>query len=330
MIRLLQIGGSIVALALGLDLLDWNRLEASASQIDLGSFLIALALAVASIATTGLRWICIVRRLAPAPELVQWRIYFLGTFFNSFTPANIGGDIYRVIALRSYAGDRATSGLVAAVTVERIFGLASFLCGYLVALAARAVTVGWAIMKLPGLLIYPAVPAAAILAIVALLPLTRQLPGRLPPMSRHAGLIQQLLKFQLGIRLATTRNLGMLGILSVLAWGLWVATVAVVAARLGIRMPITLLATVVSVTEIIRLIPISFQGIGIREGVFSGLVGLAGWPAPDGFVTAAVAYAALSLALAIAGLVGGLLSLATVQSVARNSDKTRVKARHGP
>jgi glycosyltransferase 2 family protein len=328
LIRLLKIGGSIAALALGLHLLDWDKLVAGASRIDLYSFLIALALALLSIGTTGLRWIYIVHWLAPAPEKVHWRVYCVGTFFNSFTPANVGGDVYRVFALRQYAGDGEITGLVAAVTLERILGLASFLCGYLIALGAWTVIDREAIGNLPKLLIYPAAPAAAFLAIMALLPLMRGLPGHLPILSRHPGLMQQVSKFQFGIRLAVTRNLGMLGILSVLAWGLWVATVAVVAARLGVAMPLALLATIVSLTEIIRLIPISFQGIGIREGVFSALVGLAGWPAANGFAAAAVAYAAMSLALVISGLAGGLLTLTTSQGIASGSGKTPVKAPH--
>jgi uncharacterized protein (TIRG00374 family) len=309
MMRVLQIAGSIAAVLLGLCLLPWDKLVAGASRIDLVSFLIALALALASVATTGLRWIYIVRRLAPVPVMEHWRIYCLGAFFNSFTPANIGGDVYRVAALCPYATAYSISSLVAAVTVERILGLCSFLLGYLISLAAQAAIDMHTTAQLPRSLLYPAVPVAAALAAMAMLPLVRHLHYRLPLLSRHPRLLGQLRNFQRGAQLAITRNLGVLGILSVLAWVLWVATVAVVASQLDLGLPVTLLAMIVSVTEIIRLIPLSFQGIGIREGVFSALVGLAGSAPATGFVAAAVAYAALSLALAISGLSGGLLTL---------------------
>jgi hypothetical protein len=93
----------------------------------------------------------------------------------------------------------------------------------------------------------------------------------------------------------------------------------VVASPLNLGLPIALLAMIVSLTEIIRLVPISFQGIGVREGVFSALAGLAGSSPASGFVVAAVAYAALSLALAISGVIGGLLSLALQRHIPRGA-----------
>ena len=67
MIRLLQIVGSIIALLIGLHLLNWQQLWQSASRIDVLSLLLGLLLAVASVGLVGLRWIYIVRRIAPAP-----------------------------------------------------------------------------------------------------------------------------------------------------------------------------------------------------------------------------------------------------------------------
>jgi uncharacterized protein (TIRG00374 family) len=307
--RFLQIVGSIAALALGLYLLHWDRLAAGASRIDLASFVLALAAALASIAATGLRWICIVRRIVTVPAIQHWRIYCLGTFFNSFTPANIGGDVYRVAALRPRTEGHAIANLVAAVTVERILGLWSFLFGYLVSFAAYVATSPYGITRLPSLLLYPVAPIAAAVVGIALLPWLQRLHVRLPVVPRLAGLGRRLRNFQLGIRLAITRNLVAPVVLSFVAWALWVTTVAVVASRLELDLPIALLAMLVSLTEIIRLIPVSFQGIGIREGVFSALVGLAGGVPANGFVVAAVAYAALSLALAMSGIIGFLLSL---------------------
>ena len=87
------------------------------------------------------------------------------------------------------------------------------------------------------------------------------------------------------------------------------AAVAVIASRMGLTVPLVLLAAVVSLTELVRLIPVSFQGIGIREGAFSALIGMAGGSPEIGFIVAAVAYAALSIALAVCGVIAWLLGL---------------------
>ena len=57
-------------------------------------------------------------------------------------------------------------------------------------------------------------------------------------------------------------------------------------------------------TELIRFVPISFQGIGLREGSFALFVGLAGGEPEAGFVVAGLAYLGMSVSLVLAGLIG--------------------------
>jgi hypothetical protein len=151
----------------------------------------------------------------------------------------------------------------------------------------------------------------AVVSAIVLLPWLGRLHLRPPAPLEHGRVARQLWNFRRGIRLIVTRNLWVLGMFSVLAWILWVAAVVVVASRVNLALPTLLLAMIVSLTEIFRLIPVSLQGIGIREGVFSMLVGLAGGSPESGFVAAAVAYAAMSAALAVSGAVGGLLGMAS-------------------
>ena len=75
--------------------------------------------------------------------------------------------------------------------------------------------------------------------------------------------------------MAISANLWRLGGLSLLAWASWAATVLTIGSNLNLNLPIATVAMIVSLTEIIRLVPISFQGIGIREGAFFNLIGLA-------------------------------------------------------
>jgi len=309
MARLLQIIISVAAVLLGLHFLPWQKVLANITHVDPVWFGAALVVAFLSIVTTGLRWIYIARRLTDAPPLTHWRVYLLATFYNSFTPANIGGDVYRVVALRSWTKEHATAGLLAGLVIERLLGLASFLAGYLIALAAVFLTGQTINLSHAGLLVYPAIPVLGGLVMLALLPMA----GRLGLMNLARTLpgawFGRAEAFEAAARMAMKQNLWALIGLSLLAWAAWVGAVALVAQNLHLGLSLPVLAMIVSLTEIIRLIPISFQGIGVREGVFSMLVGLAGGSAATAFVVAAVAYAALSLVLAIAGVLGGTLNL---------------------
>jgi len=309
MARLLQIIVSIAAVALGLHFLPWQKVLANIGRVDPAWFGAALTVAFLSIVATGLRWIYIARRLTAAPAVTHWRVYLLATFYNSFTPANIGGDVYRVVALRSWTNQHATAGLLAGLVIERLLGLASFLAGYLIALAMVFVSRQSLDLSHAGLLVYPAAPVFVGLAMLALLPQA----GRLGLMKLARRLpdawFGRAEAFEAAARMAMKQNLWALIGLSLLAWGAWVGAVALIAQNLHLGLSLPVLAMIVSLTEIIRLIPISFQGIGVREGVFSMLAGLAGGSATTAFVVAAVAYAALSLVLAICGVLGGALSL---------------------
>ena len=56
--------------------------------------------------------------------------------------------------------------------------------------------------------------------------------------------------------------------------------------------------------ELIRLIPISIQGIGVREGMFAYFCGKLGISPEAGFILGTVSYLALSLSIVIAGFFG--------------------------
>jgi hypothetical protein len=86
-----------------------------------------------------------------------------------------------------------------------------------------------------------------------------------------------------------------------------------VATRLGLPIPWPVLLVIVTSVELVRFVPVTIQGIGVREGAFATLAGAFGYPLEAGFVVGAVAYAALSLSLVVTGALGALM-LARVDS----------------
>ena len=187
--------------------------------------------------------------------------YFVGMFFNLFLPTGIGGDLFKVHFLSREKGRR----FLAAFTVvgDRLFGLISMLF-----MGAVAVKI-W-----PDLLPEPFADflyISALIILAALLGLPffqRAIRGILPGVSRHlAGL---LILWQRPQRL-----LSVLG-LSFCLQALGMGAIALLGAGIGIKLPLPFYFASIPLVGLVTLIPISFNGIGVREGAFIYFFGLKG------------------------------------------------------
>ena len=76
---------------------------------------------------------------------------------------------------------------------------------------------------------------------------------------------------------------------------------------LGINISYLQLGAVVILVELIRLIPITIQGLGLREGMYAYLFQILEKSPEDGFVLGSVTYLTLSLSLLFSGLIGSTL-----------------------
>lgn len=270
--RWLRAAVSVAILAATLWLLDWRSIAAALQDLSVTAIVAALAVTLLHFLVLAWRWYLLVQPLAPRAPLEHFKHYFIATYVNSFTPANIGGDVYRVAALGGNAP------LIVAVLRERLIGLLA----YLASLAALAFLLPSAPPLIQAAAIAAAVGACVLLAaprlplIKSLMPSWRPLPGWLA--------------------------------LSLIALALWIAAVKIVALDLGIAVPWALLGVIVIATELLRMVPVTIQGIGVREATFAWLLAQLGGSAEAGFVLGAVSYVVLTCALACCGVIGWVLS----------------------
>jgi len=124
---------------------------------------------------------------------------------------------------------------------------------------------------------------------------------RVPIPARWRGRAQAV------IAVGAARNNAALVGWSLLALALWIAAVQFVAAWLGLDVPWHVLLAIATATELIRIVPITIQGLGLREGAYAALFGLSGYAPEMGFVLGAAAYLALSVALVLSGAVGAAM-----------------------
>jgi len=298
------------------------------AQADLRLLGAAFALtALAMVGLTSVRWQRLVAAQAPpqAPPLrpprglygggsgrgplalIRLMLYYLvGYFYNMFLPGSIGGDVYRVLKLGQETEN--PSGALAAVGTERLLGLVALL------------PVGWI-----GFVLLPVRLAGqrefiAVLAALGLVLLSA--PVWLRPRFlrllrgpyRWFVELRPLRRFKLGERLARLYNALAVYLdrprtlvapfaLSLLSRLTWVAAATLTGRALGVRLSYAHYMAVLAITELVRMLPISLGGIGVREGAFVVLLAPFGVPREQAFMLSALFY----LMLMALGLVGGIV-----------------------
>ena len=245
--------------------------------------------------------------------------YHIGLFFNNFLPANIGGDIARVADSSRHGAS--TGAAVSAVLMDRLIGTVA-LAGLALLTTLPAVDhfhlaiaylclVGFFVLSvglLWGLFHPKLLPAMErMLARIGL--------GRLGP---HLDELAARLEAYRGARLLLVRMLVLAAFTQLARIGVH----ALVARALGLHVSLQYFLLFVPLLAVIVSLPISLNGLGVREGVGVLLFGLIGVDRPRAFSLQFLTYA---VAVAVS-LLGGLAYLvripqrrAAARSLGRNA-----------
>jgi hypothetical protein len=200
------------------------------------------------------------------PFTKTFKVYFVGIFFNNFLPAGVGGDVMKIYDVTRVGND--PYQVFAVTMLDRVIGIAG--------LCVLALIASFIVLAGPGLhnlRIYIVIFAGCVAPVVALI-MNRRLSravrslfgritlwglgGRFETIFRHLGEYRRLRTF--------------LARLTVLAMGvqfLRVVTHILVAQALGINVtPLGFLQFYVFVPllSLIMILPISINGLGVREG----------------------------------------------------------------
>ena len=305
--RLLYLLIRILASALLIGLLLWRvdlsnlpRLFASVKPLPLMlGFLAWLGVLFLS----NERW----RRLLSAQEIQVpfFRllvIYMISFFFNNFLPAALGMDITRTVYV---AKEKAKgSEVFASVLTERVLGMLGLLIFAFAALMFY--------MNTPEGRKFILLTVGATVILVAAIGLFLK-KGLLPGLRERIGSIEvfglgeRIKQFYQAMQLYRKRMPVVLWAiaLSVLVQGFLVIVNYFAGASLGLSIPLFSHLVYVPIISIIAMIPISINGIGVREWGYVFLFGLAGLSSGE-----ALSLSLLFFAIGIAGsLTGGIAFL---------------------
>jgi uncharacterized protein (TIRG00374 family) len=214
------------------------------------------------------RWQILLQALGCAAPLRSLTAsYLVATFFNNFLPSNIGGDIVRVRDGSKVAGS--TTASLAVVGIDRVLGF-----GALYLLAAAAFVAAPPLVR--GL-------AGARTVLLALALLFAGLgyvffrPGtarRLLALSRLSSIGWVREKFEVvqgavHVYRARVLTIWLAGAASVALQGLAVLYFLAVARSLGIPLQAGAAFLMVPLCTLLQALPVSFNGWGLREGLFA-------------------------------------------------------------
>jgi len=286
LVRLLLSAG---LLAWVLSRLHWSELAHVWTGVRPIWVLAALGLYAAAQVLSSCRWQILARSLGFRVHLLEYvRLYYVGMFFNLFLPTSMGGDVVRAwyLARRGPAGSQWRAML--SVLGERCSGL-------LVLLALGCVATLTAPVGISRRVCYALwIVALGAGTAVALLPAAARFFAWLRPLAESLSLSRAkqgrwwlALGLSFVIQLASIVEIAMLG------------------TALSIPVPWWAYGVVVPLVTLLTLLPVSMNGVGVREGSLMVLLGPLG-----GSAAQAVALGILWLAVhALASLAGGVLWL---------------------
>lgn len=245
--------------------------------------LASLALYCLAQCVSSYRWQLLARSLGFEKKLGRFiALYFVGMFFNLFLPTSMGGDVARAWYLSRGTG----RGWLAALSVvsDRFAGLLALLfVGCCATLVSLDVTPAWAAWSFWG------VSGAAVLGLIAFPVLVRW-------SAKCRSLVEGWGQYQ-----GRGRCWAAALLLSVVVQLAAITEVWLLGQALDLTPSILVYAVAVPLTTLLTMLPISVNGVGVREGSLVLLLAPAGAGAAE-----ALALGLLWFAMnATAGMMGG-------------------------
>ena len=273
--------------------IDWPALLTLLKSLDWRWFTVGVITAVGIQVVAGIRWSALARPIGfqHSTAAFVWR-FFEGVFFSLCLPSSIGGDVIKAYRLSETNRGRLLAGCT--ILADRLAGVSAL--GVLAGAALLAIK--FALVPAATFAVGLALLAAVIVGFrVAVGGLDRLL-DLLPHQHRLRQFLSQLLPYQQRPHLMT----------QAIGWSLIVqvgasVSVALLARGIGVSLGLGIWLSVVPLISLAMVLPLSINGVGVRENAYLFFFGPLGVGASR---TVAFCWASLA-ALLVFGVVGGLL-----------------------
>ncbi|MFA4947767.1 MAG: lysylphosphatidylglycerol synthase transmembrane domain-containing protein [Candidatus Krumholzibacteriia bacterium] len=267
LVQLVKIAVSVGLIAFLFYKLSPENLFAHLSRVSPWQLVISTVIFFISVGLGAYQWHLLLKAGGIAlPFAKTFKVYFVGLFFNNFLPAGVGGDVMKIYDVTRVGND--PHQVFAVTMLDRVIGIAG-LC--ILALAASCILLaGEGLYNLYLYIVIFAGCVAPVLALIMNKRLSRGvrllfgkitfwgLGGRFDAIFRHLGEYRRL-------RMLLVR----LTVLAMVVQFLRVVTHVFVAQSLGIavtNLHFIQFFVFVPLLSLIMILPISINGLGVREG----------------------------------------------------------------
>ena len=278
-------------------LIDLDRLLDELRKVDVRYLVVALLLLLAQIGISSSKWHLILRSdgvLMRLPFLIK--TYMIGNFLSLFLPTSFGGDIYRVLAVRGINRDLAKS--TSSVLFDRLTGVLALVSICMIAYLA-----------LPDQAYEPVVLIAYVLGVAGFLMVSSETAIRIINASK-VSLVRKIGKILESFRnyRRDPRTLALVILLSFVFQLNIVIVNKMYTISLGLDIPFSVLLVIIPLIYVTEILPISINGLGVRESAFGFFFVLIGHTVEEGL---AVSLLVIGMRYLL-GLLGGTLLLLTL------------------
>ena len=267
LVQLVKIAVSVGLIVFLYYKLSPENLLADLSRVSLWQLALSIVIFFISVGLGAYQWHLLLKAGGIAlPFAKTFKVYFVGMFFNNFLPAGVGGDVMKIYDVTRVGND--PHQVFAVTMLDRVIGIAG-LC--ILALIASCILLAGD--GLDNLCLYIVIFAGCVAPVLALIVNKRLsrgvrllfgkitlwgLGGRFDAIFRHLGEYRRL-------RLLLVR----LTVLAMVVQFLRVVTHVLVAQSLGIavtNLHFIQFFVFVPLLSLIMILPISINGLGVREG----------------------------------------------------------------
>ncbi|MBE9116874.1 flippase-like domain-containing protein [Lusitaniella coriacea LEGE 07157] len=262
---IIQMIGTIALLFFLFKKFDWNSFWLLLSDIPLWFYFFSLSIVFLGAVLYTIRWQCILNSMGiKLPFLLLLRQYLIGAFFNNFLPTGIGGDWARIYYLGQQHG---FVSMTASVFMDRFLGFFSLtLVGTILCWLLNPSSMIFTLSK--NLLTACLLMFFTIFLIAGFAPIEKLLLKALIFIPRSKSIIEKLQKFIDQVRLIGKNPTVLFAAVTLVSC--YLLTTAVVYYSFFERFSsgninLGLVVAALSSIDILTNIPISVNGIGLRE-----------------------------------------------------------------
>lgn len=295
-----------------LSITDFSQLGQTLTSISIGILVIALCLKILGVASNTILWATLLQPfLGPITRLRLFLLYLTSYFFNNFTPGSLGGDGMRILEVSKQY--HKPFEITLSVVLERVIGLFTTLSFVIVfslfcigIVDIEIISFVWIVYFLFLFVIY-LLMSGNVKRFSSPMILLSRVRNILPAADDYIKKIRVTVQLYKNSNKTIIRAI----LFSIIFQIITLINTVIISNSLGIIVPIQYFFMIVPLIALLSSIPISIQGLGVREAGFVFFLAQVGVPSAEALSLSLISFS-LNLLLSI---IGGVIY--TIQSLGK-------------